>query len=161
MITKEGDEYILKHNGCNCSLESERFNADGKLIAFSDRNGNLISLTYNGDRLAAVENAGGRKVEFTSNDDGQITKAVLPEGVTLKYEYADPTNPDEPSCGGPVLPGGGGSNNGKVTVCHKPQGTSHYNHLGKCSQGSSQARGHHGTMSTGLRNFMDADGIRS
>jgi RHS repeat-associated protein len=89
VVTKDGDEYVLHNNGCKCSLDTKRFNKDGKLVSISDRNGNKITLNYDGKKLKSVENASGRKIEFESNDKGQITKATLPEGVVLKYEYND------------------------------------------------------------------------
>ncbi|QTA83823.1 RHS and YD repeat-containing protein [Desulfonema limicola] len=89
VITKQGSEYVLKKNGCNCSLESKRYNSDGKLIALSDKNGNEIRLVYAGDNLAYVENASGRRIEFDVDGEGRITKAMLPEGITLVYEYSD------------------------------------------------------------------------
>ncbi|QTA83454.1 YD repeat-containing protein, DUF4382 [Desulfonema limicola] len=88
-ITKEGSDYVLRQNSCQCSLDSKRFNSDGKLIAVSDKNGNEITFNYDGDKLASVENASGRKIEFTSDSEGRIIKAVLPEGITLEYEYTD------------------------------------------------------------------------
>ncbi|MDM8539868.1 RHS repeat-associated core domain-containing protein [Desulfococcaceae bacterium HSG9] len=88
-VFKDGDEYVLQKTDCQCSLESKRFGSEGKLLSLSDRNGNLIKLIYAGDMLAAVENASGRRIEFDTNSDGRITKARLPEGISLSYEYND------------------------------------------------------------------------
>ncbi len=89
LITLEGDEYVLRHNSCNCSLESERFNKKGRLVAISDRNGNEITFSYDGDNLKRIENASGRWTEFEYDGDGQIIKASMPENITLQYEYTD------------------------------------------------------------------------
>ncbi|EDN70913.1 protein containing RHS repeats [Beggiatoa sp. PS] len=85
-LTLEGDEYVLTHKN---SLEQKRFNADGHIIGISDRNGNEITFEYAGELLTRVENASGRWIEFTHNDDGQIIQAQLPEDITLAYEYTD------------------------------------------------------------------------
>ncbi|MCI5143974.1 MAG: RHS repeat protein, partial [Candidatus Electrothrix sp. AR3] len=89
VITKEGDEYLLRDTDCQCALESKRFDNKGRLTALIDRNGNRIDLFYDGDKLTALENSAGRRVEFTLNEDGQITEARLPENISLQYEYTD------------------------------------------------------------------------
>ncbi|CAK8715668.1 RHS and YD repeat-containing protein [Candidatus Electronema halotolerans] len=90
VVTKEGGEYVLRPADCGCSSsEEKRFDSKGHLTALTDRNGNQIRLIYADGKLAAVENSGGRRVEFTLNDDGQIIEARLPEDITLRYEYED------------------------------------------------------------------------
>ncbi|WPD22236.1 MAG: RHS repeat-associated core domain-containing protein [Candidatus Electrothrix scaldis] len=89
VITKEGDEFVLRDTDCQCAMESKRFDREGRLIALVDRNDNRINLIYDGDKLAAVENTAGRRVEFAVNGEGRITEARLPEDITLRYEYTD------------------------------------------------------------------------
>lgn len=89
VISKEGDEYVMRDADCGCASEEKRFDKDGRLTALVDRNGNAVRLFYDGDKLTALENAAGRRVEFTLNKDGQITEARLPENITLRYEYED------------------------------------------------------------------------
>ncbi|WLE95144.1 MAG: DUF6531 domain-containing protein [Candidatus Electrothrix communis] len=89
VITKEGDEFVLRDTDCQCALETKRFDSEGRLIALVDRNDNRINLIYDGDNLAAVENTAGRRIDFAVNADGRITKADLPENITLRYEYTD------------------------------------------------------------------------
>jgi RHS repeat-associated protein len=89
VISKEGDEYVLRDADCGCASEEKRFDSDGHLTALIDRNGNAVRLFYDGDKLTALENAAGRRVEFTLNDDGQIIEARLPEDISLQYEYED------------------------------------------------------------------------
>lgn len=89
VISREGDEYVMRDADCGCASEEKRFDSDGHLTALIDRNGNAVHLFYDGDKLTALENAAGRRVEFTLNDDGQIIEARLPEDITLQYEYED------------------------------------------------------------------------
>ena len=67
VITKEGDEYVLRDTDCQCALETKRFDSEGRLIALVDRNDNRINLIYDGDNLAAVENTAGRRIDFAVN----------------------------------------------------------------------------------------------
>ncbi len=85
-LTKEGFEYVLRHKR---TLEVERFNADGQLIAKEDRNGNRITLTYNGKFLTRVENDSGRWLEFDYNAEGLIAAIRAPESKTVHYGYTD------------------------------------------------------------------------
>jgi RHS repeat-associated protein len=89
VITKEGDEYVLRDADCGCASEEKRFDSNGHLTALIDRNGNAVRLFYDVDKLTALENAAGRRVEFTLNEDGRITEARLPEDISLQYEYED------------------------------------------------------------------------
>lgn len=84
-LTKEGDGYVLQHKN---TLEIERFDADGRLLSREDRNGNTITLTYDGEYLSRVENDSGRWIEFAYTD-GYITTITAPENRTIKYGYTD------------------------------------------------------------------------
>ncbi|MCI5221233.1 MAG: hypothetical protein D3924_00765, partial [Candidatus Electrothrix sp. AR4] len=83
VITKEGDEFVLRDTDCQCALETKRFDSEGRLIALVDRNDNRINLIYDGDTLSAVENTAGRRISFEVNADGRITKTLLPENIVL------------------------------------------------------------------------------
>lgn len=81
-----GGGYELRHKQ---TLEVEVFDAAGQLIGRKDRNGNTITLTYNGEQLARVENQSGRWLTFEYDGDGFITAIHAPEGKTLRYTYQD------------------------------------------------------------------------
>ena len=53
----------------------------------ADRNGNAVSLSYEGERLAKVTDAAGRSLSFAHNAEGQVTSATDPMGHTVKYGY--------------------------------------------------------------------------
>ncbi len=85
-LVREGGGFALYHSR---TLQVERFDAAGHLVAIEDHNGNAISLYYTGDRLTRLENASGRWLEFSYDGAGLITAAAMPESVTLNYEYTD------------------------------------------------------------------------
>ena len=85
-LVAAGGGYDLRHKG---TLEVEVFDAQGRLTQRRDRNGNVITLTYSGDRLASVTNASGRTLTFDYNGDGYITVIHAPEGKTLRYGYTN------------------------------------------------------------------------
>lgn len=84
-LTTDGGGYLLKRK----DLTEYRFDADGKLTSITDRNGNSISLTYDGDKLTRAQNSAGRWVTFTHNGDGQITGIDAPESRHLAFAYTD------------------------------------------------------------------------
>lgn len=71
------------------TLEVEIFDAEGRLIAREDRNGNRITLSYDDNRLSRVENDSGRWLNFDYDDEGHIVAIHAPEGKMLRYEYQD------------------------------------------------------------------------
>ena len=81
-----GSAYELRHKA---TLVSEVFDTEGHLIQHRDRNGNTITLTYNGDQLAKAENASGRVITFDYNGDGYISAIHAPESKDLFYAYTD------------------------------------------------------------------------
>lgn len=85
-LTKEGDEFVLRHK---YTLEVERFDAQGRLIARADRNGNPISLEYNGDLLTRVENGSGRWLTFTYDEQDRVIQIDAPENKSISYGYTD------------------------------------------------------------------------
>ena len=84
-LTTDGGGYLLKRK----DLTQYRFDADGKLTSITDRNGNSISLTYDGDKLTRAQNSAGRWVTFSHNGDGQVIGIDVPEGRHLGFGYSD------------------------------------------------------------------------
>lgn len=84
-LTADGGGYLLKRK----DLAEYRFDAEGKLTSIVDRNGNSITLSYQGDKLARAENSAGRWVAFSYNGDGQVSGIDAPEGRHLGFAYTD------------------------------------------------------------------------
>lgn len=84
-LSADGGGYLLKRK----DLTEYRFDADGRLTQITDRNGNTVSLSYDGDKLSRVENLAGRLVTFTYNGEGQVTGIDAPEGRHLSFAYTD------------------------------------------------------------------------
>lgn len=85
ILEQIGSDYVLKRT-C-CSLEAMRFNADGLLTEISDRNGNMVTLTYDGNRAIEIRNASGRAAALSYDGSDHVTEIALPEGIILRYEY--------------------------------------------------------------------------
>jgi RHS repeat-associated protein len=82
-LTFDGGAYVLRRK----TLETYRFDAQGRLTRVTDANGNTQSLRYEGGRLARIENSMGRWVELEHDADGRVTVLRAPEGVVLRYGY--------------------------------------------------------------------------
>jgi|GEM_PF-1189054 len=68
--------------------ESWRFRNDLTLDAFSDRNGNKVSCSYDPqNRLASLSVASGQAILFTYDSDGRITRATDSTGRAVNYDY--------------------------------------------------------------------------
>jgi YD repeat-containing protein len=63
------------------------FNSTGRLTRITDRNGNVQTLGYNGNRLTTVTDALGRGLTFTYNGAGKITSIRDFSGRTWSYAY--------------------------------------------------------------------------
>jgi len=103
-LAQDGDDWIWSDTHGN----RRRFDADGRLLSETDRNGNatayaydaegrLVSLTdpaglvtelaYEGGRLASVTDPAGRVTAFTHNAAGQLTRVDYPDGSAQTFEY--------------------------------------------------------------------------
>lgn len=84
------------------------FNADGTLASISDRNGNVLSLAYNGVNLATVTDPSGRTIAFAYDEYNHLasitdssgnaytfsvgsglSSVIQPDGGTWQYGYDD------------------------------------------------------------------------
>ncbi|MET8153162.1 RHS repeat-associated core domain-containing protein [Actinoplanes sp. NPDC049668] len=59
----------------------------GNLVAVRDRNGNQISLSYDGNRLKQVTSPNGRWIRFTHDNRNRITSATDNAGRAVAYTY--------------------------------------------------------------------------
>lgn len=84
-LTADGGGYLLARK----DLTQYHFDADGKLTSITDRNGNSITLTYDGDKLTRAQNSAGRWVMFSHNGDGQVIGLDASEGRHLSFAYTD------------------------------------------------------------------------
>jgi RHS repeat-associated protein len=70
------------------SQETFHFDASGRLLSETDRNGNTTTMVRNPEgRLESVTDAVGRKLTLAYNAEGEIESATDPMGHTVKYAY--------------------------------------------------------------------------
>jgi RHS repeat-associated protein len=116
-LTEEGNRYVIRmpdghtvtfNSGGRLSSEPS---ADGiftitegtlPISSEADRNGNTVSLSYEGSRLTKATDGAGRSLTFAYDAEGQVTSATDPLGHTVKYAYehgnlASVTEPGETS----------------------------------------------------------------
>ncbi|HSH04926.1 MAG TPA: colicin E5-related ribonuclease [Anaerolineae bacterium] len=80
-LVKEGDGYLYT----TFSQQSYRFDAEGRLVAKIDRNGNEISYGYSGDQLTTIM-TGDRTVTLTYVGDYVATISIGDKVITLTYD---------------------------------------------------------------------------
>ena len=98
-LVKEGSDYLY-------TLPDQTvlsFNEGGQLVSETDRNGNALTMAYDGKgQLESVSDAAGRKLSFAYNGEGQVESVTDPMGHAVKYTYeggdlATVTQPGEAS----------------------------------------------------------------
>lgn len=82
-LFQSGSNFILKKK----SLDEYEFDADGRLIAMRDPNGNAVQFIYTGDQLTRIENDAGRWVDISYNSAGFIETMTAPEGRQVSFSY--------------------------------------------------------------------------
>ena len=66
----------------------QRFNADGKLVSITDRNGNALTFGYDGNgRPITITDAAGRVATFTYGGNNKIIRITDPIGRHADYAY--------------------------------------------------------------------------
>ena len=68
------------------TMETLKFNAEGKLVEQKDRNGNAITLTYESGKLTKAKDSAGRELIFAYTGS-QVTSVEDPLGRKVKYAY--------------------------------------------------------------------------
>lgn len=64
-----------------------RFDLDGALISIADRNGNTLTLSYQGGRLTTITDTVGRSFGLAYNAAGRLSAITDPLGRTVQYGY--------------------------------------------------------------------------
>ena len=84
-LTQGGGGLLYKRLDDDSALQ---FDAAGRLITLTQRNGWLNTYTYSSTgQLTAVSNQFGRSISFAYNAQSQLTSASTPDGQTLGYQY--------------------------------------------------------------------------
>ncbi|MFA7009510.1 MAG: hypothetical protein WC204_11685, partial [Elusimicrobiales bacterium] len=67
-----------------------RYNADGKLVTITDRNGSRASLDYASGVLSAVKDPSNRTLyTFAYGGDGKLSAVTDLAGRTINFNYQD------------------------------------------------------------------------
>jgi RHS repeat-associated protein len=71
---------------------TQHFNAQGKLTRITDRNGNAVTLQYEGERLVSVTDAVGRVTKFSYGANGKVAEVIDPIGRRATFLYDSDNN---------------------------------------------------------------------
>lgn len=66
---------------------SQRFNAQGRMTAMYDKNGNFLRLNYAGDLLKEVIDSSGKKLTFAFMPTKRVKEITAPGGIKVEYKY--------------------------------------------------------------------------
>lgn len=82
-ITFDGSNYTrLLSDGT-----SQRFDSNGRLTAFYDKNGNYLKLSYNGAQLKDIIDNAGKKLAFNFYPNRRVKEIVAPGNIRSEYKY--------------------------------------------------------------------------
>jgi len=85
VLRRDGDGHALRHPGGTVL----RFDAQGRLARIEDRRGSMIDFEHDGDRLQAVIDELGRRIELSWNEAGQVSSISDFDGRSVVYSYED------------------------------------------------------------------------
>ncbi|MCC6278202.1 MAG: RHS repeat protein [Oligoflexia bacterium] len=66
---------------------TQKFNMQGKLEKVFDKNGNSLTLTYDGRRLRDVMDSSGRKLSFKYYENGKVQTITGPNSIKAEYKF--------------------------------------------------------------------------
>lgn len=77
------DRYMVKDKQDNKLI----FDANGKLIKITDQNGNTLTVTYSGSKIASIADGVGRKVICSYDANGLLSTVTDPSGKVKRFTY--------------------------------------------------------------------------
>lgn len=83
LIANNDGTYTLKEKDQTRYL----FNSAKKLSSITDKNGNVIALTYTGNNLTKITDTVGRPINLTYDANNRITRMTDPVGRTVRFDY--------------------------------------------------------------------------
>ena len=70
----------------------KRFDSTGHLMSITDKNGNVLNLSYIGGVLRQIQDTAGRTILLNTNSFGCISQITDPIGRTIIFQYDSNTN---------------------------------------------------------------------
>lgn len=89
---KEVEHFIFSKNHYTRNFAdgtSQRFNLQGRITHFYDKNGNVLKFEYEKEILTAVVDNNGRRFSFKYHPNKKVREIVGPSGLKAEYKYKD------------------------------------------------------------------------
>ena len=89
---REIENVVLQKNFYTRNLSdgtSQRFDLEGRLVSVYNKNGDVLNINYEKERIVSLENSKAVKLSFQYFPNGKVQKVTGPGGLKSEYRYSE------------------------------------------------------------------------